>query len=907
MRHPRISTFLLTTPALRFLAAGMVLCASLAAVKAESKSVHVVDLRCEYLSDPSGIDVVKPRLSWRTDGRSVGLRQTKYQVLVAGKPENLSINNADLWDSGEVASNASVLIPYDGADLRSQQECWWKVRVWNQDGQPSDWSKPGHWSMGLLRADDWKAKWIGTGEAVKTGNEVVPDPWLRKEFTLDKAPSRAVMYVATLGFHELYVNGKKVGDAVLAPSVSDYRKRARYVTYDIGPLLHKGKNAIGLWLGAGWTLYPEYNVDGRPREPMVLAQATFWNGSASTMLVSDETWKFHDGPSHLIGNWGTSSFGGEEYDANKEIPDWSAPNLDESGWEPAVICDPKVEVSAEMVEPNRLEHELYALGIEKKPDGTFQVDMGRNFVGWIEVPVVGKPGQRVEFQYSERQDHAETYGLRSAYIIGPSGHGTFRNRFNYSSGRWMTIKGLDVPPALKDIKGWQIHSDYKQAGSFECSNPLLNQIYATTLWTFENLSLGGYVVDCPQRERRGYGGDAHSTTQTALDNYSMGAFYTKWAQDWRDVQGEDGSLPNTAPTYSGGGGPAWGGYCIHLPWKIYEHYGDVGILKQNFPMMQKWLALVETHSVDGLMTRWGVDWDFLGDWLWPYDDKSGTPNSGLPETLFFNNCYWAYALETASRIAGIIGDEAAARTYRDRASALCAAIHKRFYRPQTHDYANGHQQYIALALLAHVPPASEEKAVWKRLEEEILVHREGHIDAGIVGGALLTRLLIDSNRADLMYTMAIKDDYPSWGHFLKSGLTTIPESWDMTESRLHSSYLFVGAWFMEGLAGIRPGPDGGYQHFVLRPLVDCKPALTHVSASYDSLYGKISCAWARSEGQLELTVTVPPNTSASLYLPFSVENGTEFGRPLNVAKGVSGAKGDSLELEPGTYKLSFPS
>jgi alpha-L-rhamnosidase len=231
-------------------------------------------------------------------------------------------------------------------------------------------------------------------------------------------------------------------------------------------------------------------------------------------------------------------------------------------------------------------------------------------------------------------------------------------------------------------------------------------------------------------------------------------------------------------------------------------------------------------------------------------------------------------LETAAKISTIIGDHKSATKYGDQAAALCRAIHARFYRPQTHDYANGHQQYLALALLAHVAPPDEESAVWKRLEEEILVHRDGHIDAGIVGGALLTRLLIDSNRADLMYTMALKDDYPSWGHFLKSGLTTIPESWDETESQLHSSYLFVGAWFMEGLAGIRPGPEGGFQHFVFRPLIDAKPTLAHVAAEYQSLYGPISCSWKRQGGKVELDVSVPPNTSATLYLPRRFETGS---------------------------------
>lgn len=591
------------------------------------------------------------------------------------------------------------------------------------------------------------------------------------------------------------------------------------------------------------------------------------------------------------------SFGGEQFDATKDDPNWCAIEESRSGWAPVEIFDLSRLVSAEVLEPNLAMHELRPLKIETLSDGAYRVDMGRNFAGWVEVPVTGKPGDRIQFLFSERPEARMTHDLHSEYIVGPAGAGVFRNRFNYMSGRWVTIQGSSAPPALNGIKGYQIRSGYERTSRFECSNPLLNWIYDTTLWTFENLSLGGFVVDCPQRERRGYGGDAHSTTQTALDSFGMGAFYTKWSRDWRDVQAPNGDVPYTAPTYSGGGGPTWSGFCIHLPWKMYRQYGDVQILRENFPTMRRWLAFMETHAKDGLLQRWGGEWDFLGDWLWPYDDRSGIPNGDAPETQFFDNCYWAYALETAAKIARIVGDDEAAAQYTERAATLCEAIHARFYRPATHDYANGHQNYLALALIANVPPATERAEVWKRLEEEIVVHRTGHIDAGITGGALLTRLLIEENRADLMYAMVTKSDYPSWGFFQRSGQTTIPESWDNTNSQLHSSYLFVGAWFMEGLAGIRPGPDGGFQHFVLRPLIEANPPLDYVSAHYDSLFGRIACAWTRRNGRIELEVTVPPNTVGTLYLPAMLASS------ISSIEGWRRSDGNTtaLELQPGTY------
>ncbi len=379
-----------------------------------------------------------------------------------------------------------------------------------------------------------------------------------------------------------------------------------------------------------------------------------------------------------------------------------------------------------------------------------------------------------------------THRLHSAYIIGPSGKGTFRNRFNYGVGRWITIRGLQAKPSAEQVRGWLVRTDYARAGHFECDNDLLNRIYDVTLWTFENLSLGGYVVDCPHRERMGYGGDAHATTRTALDNYSLAAFYTKWAEDWRDVQGsasawgtekaegqaggggkiEPGNLPYTAPTYWGGGGPAWSGFCITLPWEVYRRYGDTRILEENFPMMQRWLEFLETKAKDDLLVRWGGEWDFLGDWLWP--GAKGV-NGDTPETLFFNNCYWIYNLQTAARITEILGQQEAAARYHQRAETVAKAAHGRFFQPADSSYVNGLPSYLAIALMVGVPPQDVRPAVWKRLEQEILVNRKGHIWAGITGGAFLFKTLLESERNDLIYEMVRQEDYPGWGDQLRRG------------------------------------------------------------------------------------------------------------------------------------------
>jgi hypothetical protein len=766
--------------------------------------------------------------------------------------------------------------------------------------------------MGLLSPTDWEAKWIGTDQAFVKGQGSPPpdnamsDPWLRKIFELEAVPTRAVIYAASVGYHEVYVNGQKVGDSVLAPCTTDHRVRARYSTYDIGKYLRAGPNVLGIWLGVSWSIFPPYQTEDKPRSPIVLAQADIQLANGATLqIVTDQTWKTHPSPNTLLGVWDFMHYGGELYDANRDLPNWCQVDCDESEWKNAVVFNPKLVVSAEKTEPNRLVKELRPTALQELTNGTYLVDMGVNYAGWFEMEVSGQPGDRIDFQYSEREGVPMTHRLHSGYIIGREGRGTFRNRFNYGAGRWVQITGLKQKPSVSQIRGWLVRTDYPRSGDFTCDQPLLNRIYQTTLWTFENLSLGSYLVDCPQRERMGYGGDAHATIRTGLNNYGLGAFYTKWSEDWRDVQGPDGNLPYTAPTYWGGGGPGWSGFCITLPWELYHRYGDARILQENFFTMQRWLAFLETKSTANMLVRWGGEWDFLGDWLWP--GATGV-NGDTRETLFFNNCYWIYNLQTAAAIADILGNKEVAAAYRKRADEVRTAVHAAFFRPEDASYVNGFPAYLAMALVVDLPPQDVRPAVWQRLEQEILVNRKGHIHAGITGGAFLFKALLENNRNDLIYPMVAKEDYPGWGDMLKHGATTFYEDWDFKESFLHSSYLYVGSWFIEGLGGIRHPTGAGFKRFVLEPWIDSSAGPKNVTAHYDSLYGRIETNWSLRGKALRLTVTVPPNTDASLRLhdvdPTSLR---ESGRPINTATGVTlgsmTSRSALLQLIPGTYEF----
>lgn len=892
-------------------------------------SISPQNLRCEYLINPVGIDEVSPRLSWTlkpNDPTQFGQRQTAYKILVSLSVQKIADDQGEVWNSGWVSSNEMQFITYKGKELLSDRNYYWKVCVKDEKGKESGWSDIAHWSTGILKRAEWTAKWIGATTILDTKQPEcnIPDPWFRKTVELASKPTKAIMYVASVGYHELYVNGKKIGDDVLAPCVSDHSKRARYVAYSIAGDLNVGKNVIAIWLGVSWSIFASYYTDDKPRAPIFIAQADIYDTegagqSFALRIQTDESWKTHPSPNKLLGVWDFNKMGGEIWDANKEIPDWNEVGCNENNWQQATIYHPKLTLSAQMVEPNRLFKEIHPVAIEKRPDGSFRIDMGVNFAGWTEIKVKGEQGQRVDFLFSERQEEEMTFRNYSAYVIGPPGKGVFHNKFNYSTGRWVTIKGLKEKPELTDIRGWVVRTSYQSATTFECSDSLQNWIYDRVRWNFENLSIGGYVVDCPQRERMGYGGDAHATSETGLFNYKLGAFYTKWMEDWRDVQGtrsmdfrnyggnaDEGILPHTAPTYWGGGGPPWGGIVATLPWQMYLQEGDKRILEKNFELIKRWLAFLDSHTKEGLLMRFGGEWDFLGDWLWPNATAEGM-NNEKPENICFNNCYRVYNLRTAAKIATLLGKKEEALKWQQQAEMSSIAIQTKYYNTTDHSYADSSMGNLAAALLADIPPPQLRKAIMQRLEKEILVVRKGHIDVGITGGALLFKLLREQRRDDLLYAMTSQVDYPGWGYMKANGATTLWEMWEKDlpgHSLLHSSYLYPGAWYIDGVAGIRRDPDNpGFRKFIVRVPRLSESPVAWAKASFDSPVGIIKSSWHRRGGLLTLEVTIPPNSKAWVYFPAARNNSTKVSSAW--AKKINYKNGYELfELPAGSYLIS---
>jgi alpha-L-rhamnosidase len=909
-----------------------------AAESPKEASVRPVDLRCEYLVNPAGIDEKQPRLSWRlmpTDANAFGQRQTAYQVLVSDAPESLGGNHGPLWDSGHVASDQTTQVVYGGKPLTSRLSCFWKVRVKDERGVWSGWSKPARWTMGLLKRSDWTAQWIGSeSSATRLYSDVwspdspaattLRDPWLRRSFALDGKPQSAMLYIASVGYHEVYVNGQKVGDDVLAPPTTNLRRRAAYVTRDITALLRPGRNVIALWLGAGWSLNPEFRTEDRPQTPMAIAQAEILlAGGKSLRVVTDGTWKTRPSPNMLLGWWEWGKFGGEQYDAREETPGWNRLECDDSSWKPATVYSPNLALSGTVVEPDRHVEKMLPVEIREIKPGVWRADFGRCFAGMLSCAVAGKPGHTVEFLASEWEDWDDDLPLLyrttykrikpniSRYIIGPSGVGVFQNRFNYFSGRWVTITGLRSAPKPGDIRAWRVRPGYEPAAQFECSIPLLNDIWHTSLWTFENLTVGGALISDPGRERvdTTFG---NANVLCGLWTFRLGGLFTKWLADWRDVQKPDGGLPGGV-AFDCGGEPCAPFSTAVMPWLVSCQYGDTRLLERNYSLTTGWLQWIDAKTKDNIISRYSDNpWHFLGDWVAPgcpmaVADNNGVEYADMPETQFFINCFHVYTLRTAARQAAALGRAKEAARYGRQADEVAAAVHKHFFKPDENSYVNGGQAYLAIALAAGVPPKELDAAVMSRLEKQILEHDKGRLNAGQLGLTFLFEVLHEHGRDDLVLRMMNTREYPGWGNMLARGGTTWWEDFEGHSGLQCFSYLHPPFWLMQAVAGLNLDPESpGFKRFVVKPGITGDPALTWAKCSYESECGRIVTGWRRENGRFELDVTVPPNTTATVYVPASGKASVSEARnaigPSGAARWLRDEAGFVIfEVKPGRY------
>ena len=1092
-------------PANHFAAPGpawlLILALGVSAIPIHAAGPVVRQLRCEYRSNPVGMDVREPRLSWVLQSDRRGERQTAYRVLVADSLSALRRNLGTEWDSGKVSSDQTIHVVYAGKPLVSRGRYFWKVRVWDGDDHASAWSQPASWTMGLLERTDWQARWIAdpasltnlaarpahngyhsefadspavakwvavdlgrsaTVEAVRlfparpydwqpdtpgflfprrfkveaagqanfadarvvldrTANEepnpgtnaplyqfsptaarfvrltvtqlaprdttnfafalaemqvlagrqnlaqgaavtaadsietgawartnltdgvtitvaptggsgALPAAMLRKAFPLEGAIRRATAYVTAQGLYELRINGRRVGDRLLAPEWTSYRHRLQYQTYDVTDLVRDGENVLAAWLGEGWYA-GRLMVVGRfayGTVPRFLCQLEIeFADDRRQTLVTDETWRSTlAGPIRAAG-----LYDGEDYDARREFPGWDRPGFDDRAWPPVRAFDPGSErLVWQPNEPIRVTQEITPMSMTEPKPGAYVFDFGQNLVGWCRVEARGSAGQTVSVRHAEMTNvdgTLYTANLRGApqidrYTPRVGGWFRFEPRFTYHGFRFVELSGLASAPRLDAVRGRVFHSSAPAAGAFACSDPAINRLWHNILWT-QRANLMSTPNDCPQRDERfGWMGDIQAFSQTALFNMDLAAFFTKWTRDIRDDQADDGRFPDFAPHPGNpnaqfSGAPAWADAGVIVPWRVYENYADTRLLAEHFAAACRWVDAVHRLNPD-LVWAHGRNNDYNdwlnGDWIkqadWP------TKGASVPNDLFAT-AFFAHSTELVSKMARVLGREAEARRYADLAAQIKAAFNRAFVQADGRIRGDTQGGY-ALALAFDLLPAELRPAATRQVVEAIHRYRD-HLSTGIQTTHRLMLELPRQGQTDLAWQLLTNRTFPSWRYMIDNGATTIWERWDGfvkgrgfqdpgMNSFNHWALGAVGEWLWRNVAGINPDDSApGYRHFVIAP----RPGggVTWARARYDSIRGTIAVEWQIEEGSIALNVRVPANTTASIRVPTRAPSEVREGKELAArATGVRFVSADAdaatFEVLAGHYEFTAP-
>ncbi len=826
----------------------------------------IYDLTCENLSDPEGIGTISPSLSWKINSSRNGTSQKAYQVLAASDEKLLNDRDADLWNSGKVKSSSQVLVPYAGQMLKSRSVCYWKVRIWDDKNNVSDWSPVTGFSVGLLGKSDWDAYYIGLSG--KENNIISPQ--LRKTFIIKDIGDKVFLHVNSLGYHEVYLNGVKVGENVLNPAVSQFNKRSYVITYDITRLTKEGRNDIVLWLGHGWYTKGLPGVDYDT--PLVKAQAeSFKDGKWEIITRTDSTWSGRISGYSRIGTWRSGDYGGEKIDASLLLPDLKASTLDAASWNPVFTAGTvESEATPQTTELNGITDIIKADTIIPFGEGKWLIDMGKTLTGWVEIKFPAlKASQQLKLEYSDHFDDDGTLkdqGQMDMYVASGREEEIFQNKFNYHGFRYILISNLQTQPEKTGVKGLLIHTGYRLASTFECSDPDLNKIHNMIFYTLRCLSLGGDLVDCPQIERLGYGGDGNASTLTAQTMFDLAPLYSNWLQAWADCIREDGGMPHTAPNpYPAGGGPYWCGFIITASWKTFVNYGDIRVLEKYYPVMQKWLGYVEKYSPDGLLGRW-PDTDYrawyLGDWAVP----EGTDQTNESSIRLVNNCFISVCFETMYKIAVVLGKDDDSKLYVEKRDHLRNLIQNQLFDPNMDLYGSGSQIDLTYPMLAGVVPDSLLSVIRQNLVNEIGINHSGHFACGLVGIPVFTEWAVKNREVNLMYSMLKKKDYPGYLYMLDNGATTTWEHWNGARSRIHNCYNGIGSWFYQALGGLQPDENfPGYKHFIIDPQVP--DGVTWVNVSKEIPYGSVTIGLSRKTNEFTMDVSIPVGAGATVILP----------------------------------------
>jgi len=855
--------------------------------------VNPTNLKCQYLVNPEGIDSPNPILSWQLESAMESTYQVACQVIVSSSKELLNKNIGDLWDPEKVNDQNSIHVEYKGKKLESGKKYYWKVRIWDQSGKKSSWSELAFWSMGLLNADDWKARWITSNVTDDSSM-----PLFRKEFAIRQHLEKARIYVCGLGYNELYINGQKVGDQVLDPAQTNYDTYALYTTYDVSDQLKEGSNRIGIMLGDGWyNQNKAFGIDLSYGKPSFICLVELgYEDRRLEVIGSDTTWEWTEGP--VIS---ANVYAGEAYDARKEIRNWSVPGSNDGTWHRAMAAKTyPPALKAQMLPLIKKMKELQVKKFYPHGDETYIFDLGQNFAGWARIRVNEPSGTAIRMRMSEElypngsldftstgveaTQHVQT----DTYICKGEGTEIWEPRFTYHGFRYVEVSGLSTGPDQETLKGVVVYSSVDTVGSFRCSDPQINRLHELALWTLTS-NIQGFPSDCPHREKCGWLGDAHAVAPMSIYNFDMEAFWVKYLYDIRSSSARQGiTIHHQAKNRDfyqaykkpgipymiapgkrecGAASPDWGTALVQIPWYLYLYYGNSSILKDFYPDMKIWVNYIDSLSVQNIVNQG------LGDWCPP----GGIDSIDCPYELS-STAFHFLDLHLMEQIASKLGFSGDVDLFKERQLKVKLAFINKFYDPDNKTF--GSQTANALSLDFGLVPEGDESAVSNAIAKDVREKYSGFHHTGIFGLPRIFDALARYGNEEIAVNILVGKGKKSFENMWKVYDATtlweelpvddVPDAANMRSkfgSHNHPMQGGFDAWLYKGIAGISPVPENpGFRTIRFEPLLTNQ--LKWAEATYRSKYGLIKSSWKWQDDQFSWEIIIPSNCEGQVILPF---------------------------------------
>ncbi|WP_159888617.1 alpha-L-rhamnosidase [Paenibacillus puerhi] len=884
----------------------------------------IKDLQCEYRSNPIGIDTERPRISWKLHAGERGTMQSSYCIEVSAEPDFAAV----MWSSGTVQSDRSILVELAGLQVEARRRYYYRVQAWNQAGVCSGWSETAFFEAGLLSPSAWIADWIAAPAAAApvTPSQV---PMLRRRFRIAGAVKAARVYASARGLYELELNGRRVGDAYFTPGWTTYDKRLQVQAYDVTELLRQGDNAVGAWLAGGWykgvlgwegkhshygdrtALIAQLHVDYEDGRHEVVATDSHWTAAGSPILMSE-------------------LYDGETYDARLARAGWSTPEgtcEDHADWHPVDVLElPKSVLIAQENVPVRRIETIRPRGILVTPKGETVLDMGQNMVGWVRFTVQGEAGHAVEIHHAEVLDRDGNFyvgNIRKAkqtirYVLKGGEQETFEPRFTFQGFRYIRLVGFPEPVRLDDFTGIVVHSDMAPTGEFSCSDPLVNQLQHNIVWGMKGNFLD-VPTDCPQRdERLGWTGDAQMFARTSAYLSNVAPFFRKWLHDLKAEQEKlGGGVPFVVPNILGEKGQsaaAWGDAAVIIPWTIYECYGDLRVLEEQYDSMTAWVEYIRIQGDNEYL--WNTGFHF-GDWL----ALDARPDSyvGATERDFVATAFYSHSVSLVRKAAEALGRSEDAQRYAELHAGILDAFRDEFLTPNGRLSIPTQTGQVLALMFGLVDGTAKERSVRKLLQ--LVEDEKFHLTTGFVGTPYLNHVLSDNGAPEVAYKLLFQQDYPSWLYQVTKGATTIWEHWDGIKpdgsfwsddmnSFNHYAYGAIGDWLYRVVAGIQTDERyPGYKRVHIRPTPGA--GLEWAEGRLETMHGEVRCRWERTDGdRVDIRVTIPANATGVIRLPLAAVDGVrESGLPLEQAEGLKVAEeseeGVTLEAGSGDYRFTY--